>query len=489
MGNLLRHHTSRAPISPRWAVRWSFVYAVGSVVSPSLPLVTVRPIAAAASGLLIAAAASSVAAQATLNAMPHAARRQAVLARLENRVMVVPSRDAFKTDDQAGFKQATDFQYFTGLSDLVGAVLAFDGALNTVTLFLPAPSPVITRPRPGVDSASVRRAGMSEVLPIDSLEPWVTRRFGRLTAILVSSTDARGAVRAPIPMAGNVARWAAYFSSLGFRGDVSSATPVVRALREIKDAAEVGILARVGKSSGDAMLAGMRALGPGRTQRDVESAIVASCIRAGGIHSFWPWAMSGPRGVYTDLFNSFVDPDNHNRTMRAGELVRVDVGCQLEQYMGDVGRTAPVSGRFSRGQREAWDVFIAGYLAGLAVVRDGVRVAEVFAVAQQKIRALEATMTTELGKRAAGELLSARGVETWQFHNVGLDDAEGAPPVLKTGMVLAYELMFAVGDDHFYLEDILLVEPNGHRMLTPHLPYTAAEVERAMRRTAGTTVR
>ena len=271
-----------------------------------------------------------------------------------------------------------------------------------------------------------------------------------------------------------------YLASLGFRGQVLSALPVVRPLREIKDAAEIAILARVGKSSGDAMLAGMRALRPGLTQREAELAIVASCVRTGGIHSFWPWAMSGPRGVYTDLFNSFVDADNHNRVMHAGELVRVDVGCQHEQYMGDVGRTAPVSGRFTPGQREAWDLFIAGYLAGLAAVRDGADVANVFEVARQKIRALQSTMTTELGRRAATELLSQRGIEAWQFHNVGLDDAEGAPRRLKSGMVLAYELMFAVGDDHFYLEDVLLVEGGGHRLLTPGLPYMATQVERAM---------
>ena len=45
--------------------------------------------------------------------------------------------------------------------------------------------------------------------------------------------------------------------------------------------------------------------------------------------------------------------------MKAGEVVRVDVGCQVDHYMGDVGRTAPVSGTFTAGQREAWDLFIA----------------------------------------------------------------------------------------------------------------------------------
>jgi Xaa-Pro aminopeptidase len=185
--------------------------------------------------------------------------------------------------------------------------------------------------------------------------------------------------------------------------------------------------------------------------------------------------------VYTDLWNSFVDYDGHDRVMRSGELVRVDVGCQLEQYMGDVGRTAPVSGRFTPGQREAWDVFIAGYLAGLAAVRDGVRAVDVWDVARQRIRALEPTLRTAQGKRAVAELLSPTGIEAWQFHNVGLDDAEGAPPILRRGMVLAYELMFALDGEGYYLEDVLVVESQGARVLTAGLPYTSTEIERAMR--------
>ena len=49
-------------------------------------------------------------------------------------------------------------------------------------------------------------------------------------------------------------------------------------------------------------------------------------------------------------------------------------------------------------------------------------------------------------------------------------------------MTVAYELMFAVDGDGFYLEDMILIEPNGYRLLTPGLPYTAAEIEAAIGR-------
>jgi Xaa-Pro aminopeptidase len=412
----------------------------------------------------------------------HATRRAAALSALGERLLLIPSANSFMADDQPGFKEATDFFYFTGISHVVGGVLVIDGVARRTVLFSRSPNPLLTRRQISLDPDDARRLGIDAVSHIDSLEPFLTRGAKGWKGVLVAPTDQRGAVRTPPPMANSVIRWKAWLATLGIANEVSTAIPLTRPIREIKDSTEIAILQRVATLSGRAMLAGMRALQPKRMQRDAEIRVVEACVRGGGVHSFWPWTMSGPTGVYTNLWNAFVDYDSNNRAMQSGELVRVDVGCRLDQYMGDVGRTAPVSGHFSAGQREAWDLFIAGYKAGMTIVRDGTRVTDVWEVARKRIRELEPTLKTALGKRAAAELLTARGIEAWQFHNVGLDDAEGAPEILKAGMVMAYEIMFALDNDSFYLEDMILVQPNGARNLTSGLPYTAAEIERAMAR-------
>jgi len=47
---------------------------------------------------------------------------------------------------------------------------------------------------------------------------------------------------------------------------------------------------------------------------------------------------------------------------------------------------------------------------------------------------------------------------------------------------VAYELMFTVDGDGFYLEDMIAVTRDGADLLTPGLPYTAREIEAAMAR-------
>ena len=150
--------------------------------------------------------------------------------------------------------------------------------------------------------------------------------------------------------------------------------------------------------------------------------------------------------------------------------------------MGDVGRTAPVSGTFTAGQREAWDLFIAGYRAGLPKIRNGSRPKDVYDAALAEVRRLAPSLTTAQGKHAAAILLGPSGTEPWELHGVGLDDAEGLPDTLKTGMVIAYELMFTVDGDGLYLEDMIAVKEDGFDVLTPGLPYTAREIEAAMKR-------
>ena len=58
--------------------------------------------------------------------------------------------------------------------------------------------------------------------------------------------------------------------------------------------------------------------------------------------------------------------------------------------------------------------------------------------------------------------------------------AESFGGVLREGVVVAYEPMFTVEEFGFYLEDLLLITADGYELLTPGLPYTAREIERAM---------
>lgn len=421
-------------------------------------------------------------ADAQVTAADYQSRRSAVLARIDSGVMIVPARASFQDDDQMGLVQSQDFQYLTGLDDQVGAVLLLDGRDSSSTLFVPRRSLLVRRGIIPPTPASAATLGFRAVLPIDSLEPVLRRRFAATPSqVLVAGTDARGAVAAPLPMANTVLRWRSWLQALGAR-ETRAAQSLLGGLRAIKSEAELAILRTVGRQSAAALLAGMRAVRAGHEQREAEHAVASACAAAGARSvSFWPWVLAGPNARMDALFSTFVSYDAMNRVMQPDEVVRVDIGCQSSHYMGDVGRTVPVTGRFTAGQRETWDLFIAGYRAGLPQIRDGATVRSVFDAVQAEVRRRQPALVTPEAQHAAVVILGPQGTEWWQLHGVGLGDAEELPLTLRTGMVLAYELMFTVDGDGFYLEDMLAVTREGSELLTPGLPYTAAEIEAAMR--------
>jgi Xaa-Pro aminopeptidase len=59
--------------------------------------------------------------------------------------------------------------------------------------------------------------------------------------------------------------------------------------------------------------------------------------------------------------------------VRAGELVLIDAGCELDGYASDITRTFPADGKFSGPQRALYDIVLAAQEAAIAMTKPGAR--------------------------------------------------------------------------------------------------------------------
>ncbi|HYE41389.1 MAG TPA: aminopeptidase P N-terminal domain-containing protein, partial [Ramlibacter sp.] len=59
--------------------------------------------------------------------------------------------------------------------------------------------------------------------------------------------------------------------------------------------------------------------------------------------------------------------------VRAGELVLIDAGCELDGYASDITRTFPADGKFTGPQRTLYDIVLASQEAAVAATRPGAR--------------------------------------------------------------------------------------------------------------------
>jgi Xaa-Pro aminopeptidase len=164
---------------------------------------------------------------------------------------------------------------------------------------------------------------------------------------------------------GPATQFAARLRDRFFGFSVMDATPIVYQLRQIKTPYEQDVLRKSVAISSDAHRAGMKAAAPGKYEYEVEAAIEEVYLRNGAMSWGYPSIVgSGPNATILHYHKS-------NRKMEAGDLLLVDAAANYQGYTGDITRTYPVSGRFTRLHRDIYDIVLAAQDAGMRAARVG----------------------------------------------------------------------------------------------------------------------
>ena len=438
-------------------------------------------------GVLLVVAPLVVAAQ-DIPGAEYADRRRALMERLPDGITLLHATPREKPESEPGFIQNASFFYVTGLGGVPNAVLAIDAPRREARLFVPPQPRAFGFPVDGVvpEASSAATLGLKQIVSWDSLIPYVRGRLNDgVRTLYVDEARRPGSPGVPSGMrsiVGDPELWAQSLAATFPDAHIASAAETLRAMRFVKSPAEVAALRDNARATAIAVRAAMRAVTPGVRQRQVEIRAAQACIDAGATGpSFWPWTMSGPNAHIPMLVRSVYSYDQLDRTMKTGETVRIDLGCTNHGYGGDVGRTVPVSGTFGAGQREIWNLLIDAYRAGMRAIKPGVSIAQVMAASRAEIERQAGSLGTKEGREAASILLAPDGMSGWSIHGVGVESGETPLQTLVAGAVIAFEPIFSVGADAYYLEDMIHVTAAGADVLSAGLPYTAREIEAAMR--------
>lgn len=365
-------------------------------------------------------------------------------------------------------------------------MLAIEGKTGKTWLFLPSHPPFLKsglKPevQPGTEAA--KRIGIEHVVDWSEMEQFFATKasqsaplyyaedlskFDDLPANLLSAKSPA----APTWLQIILQKWPNFVAH--------EASKQIRALMAVQSADEIDALRSAAKATVIAVMAGMRAIHPGVSQRSVEAVVENTCWREGAHgRAFWPWAMSGDNGVFPHPFTSLPRYDHLDQNMSSGDLVRLDVGCEWNHYSGDLGRTLPVSGRYADDQRETWNIFVAAYRAGAKELRDGVTVDSVFDAWRRELVSHGASAKTLLTQHAIDYWSDRKNVPYWQVHTTNLVAAYPIGP-LRERTTINFEPIASVDGQGFFLEDMYLMTKDGAELLTPGVPYSAEDIEAAM---------
>lgn len=236
---------------------------------------------------------------------------------------------------------------------------------------------------------------------------------------------------------------------LAARGaEPAEATDWMYDLRSVKLPVEVERLRTAARLAEQGIDAAIDAAGTGVSEIELANVVGATMAAGGGVPRFTV-VTSGPRSALSDARPT-------DRLLQPGDLLRFDVGCTVDGYWSDIGRTAVV-GEPDDLQTSRYAAIWAGEQAQLQAAGAGITAQDLFDVAVSEV---EAAGIKPYRRHHCGHAI---GTEVYERPVV----ATGSFTVLVPGMVFCVETPFyEIGWGGMMVEDALVVTAEGAEVLT-----------------------
>jgi Xaa-Pro aminopeptidase len=413
-------------------------------------------------------------------------------------VAIIPSaRETVRSNDtHFRFRQDSDFYYLTGFEEPESIAVIAPARETKYTMFLRPRDPereIWDGRRAGIEGAK-SEYGAQEAFSIsefaerlEEILDGAESLYYRLGVhpdldemIIRKITSMRTFNRKPIQ----------------FPTTIIDPATIVHEMRVLKSAEEIDIMQRAADIAAEAHVEAMKAVRPGMKEYQVE-ALIEQIFRQKGAAAPAYTSIVGAGANATVLHYI-----NNDGELRDGELLLVDAGAEYKGYASDITRTYPISGKFSKAQREIYDLVLEAQMSCVEMVRPGVTHEQ---LKNHSIEILTAGMV-RLGllKGEPEELIKEDKYKQFYMHGLGhmlgIDvhdvgryyfDKESR--ALEPGVVMTVEPGLYVAPDtkdipEQYLgigvriEDDVLCTQNGPRVLTNKVPKDAGEIEALMAR-------
>jgi Xaa-Pro aminopeptidase len=409
-------------------------------------------------------------------------------------VLATAAEQLRNRDSHYPYRYDSYFYYLTGFTEPGAVLVVVGGSAPRSILFCRNRDPereIWDGFRYGPEAAR-ERFGFDEAKPIDALDEAMPKLIENQPALYFPlGADAEWDARA--------VRW---LNAVRARSRAGVAAPQrlqdVRGLlddmRLTKDEHELTVMRRAARIAAGAHRRAMQATQPGRTEYEIEAELLYEFRRNGAqFPAYSPIVAGGPNACVLHYVAN-------EATLRAGELLLIDAGCELDGYASDITRTFPVSGRFSGAQRAVYELVLEAQRAAIAAVRPGVAWNEphdaavrVLAQGMLDLKLLNGSLDEVLQKETYKRFYMHR-TGHWlglDVHDAGEYRAGGQWRPLAPGMALTVEpgLYIRAAEDvprelaniGVRIEDDVVVTAAGCEVITAEAPKSIGDIEALMR--------
>jgi len=146
-----------------------------------------------------------------------------------------------------------------------------------------------------------------------------------------------------------------------------SLNPAISEMRLIKDSTEIQNMQTAANLAAKAHMTAMTKVSPGLYEYHVAAEIDAEFRAANSDHAYPPIVASGKNSCilhYTE----------NNKILNDGDLLLIDAGCESLGYASDITRTFPINGRFSKAQKQIYQIVLSAQKSAIASIKPGEKV-------------------------------------------------------------------------------------------------------------------
>lgn len=277
--------------------------------------------------------------------------------------------------------------------------------------------------------------------------------------------------------------------------DIVDPGTIIDEMRLRKDESELANLREATRISAEGHVAAMRACRPGMYEYELE-AVTEYVFHKLGAQS------PGYCSIVGAGFNSTILHYNTNRSqINDGDIVLIDAGAEYNLFTGDITRTFPANGRFSKAQQAVYDVVLTTQKEVIKMIKPGVGFMSLHERAVELISdglidlGLVSGSRNEVIEKGDYRKFFMHRTGHWlgmDVHDVGRYRVGEEWRLLEPGMVFTVEPGIyipagteGVPSDYFNIgvriEDDILVTADGFEVLTSGAPKEVGDIEATMK--------
>ena len=269
---------------------------------------------------------------------------------------------------------------------------------------------------------------------------------------------------------------------------------VLHDMRLFKSPAEIKLLRKAADVSAKAHIRAMKTCSSGMFEYQVEAEIIHEFFSHGLRSAAYPSIVAGGSNACVLHYT-----ENSSKLCK-GDLLLIDAGAECDHYAADITRTFPVSGQFTKPQKQLYQLVLDAQITAIGQVRPGAPWNQAHEAAIEVLT--EGLVSLGILKGEVAQLIENESYKPFFMHRIGhwlgmdvhdvgdykLNDQWR---LLEPGMVLTIEPgLYISGNEKnvdmkwrgigIRIEDDVLVTHDGCEVLSSGVPKSIEEIETLM---------